>query len=89
MCGITGKFLTVFQDSFTPIQDLCVDESLVLFKEKLNLKKYTKRKKHKFGRNLYLLHHYEMKMCPTLEYCTSTIHHFSGFIFLIPCSRYC
>jgi hypothetical protein len=53
--GLFDKFLTIFQDSFILFQDLCVDESLVLFKGRLNFKQYIKTKRHRFGIKLYLL----------------------------------
>jgi hypothetical protein len=55
VCGLFDKFLTIFQDSFIPFQDLCVDESLVLFKGRPNFKLFIKTKRHRFGIKLYLL----------------------------------
>lgn len=34
VCEIFSKFPTLFQDSFTSCQDLCVNETLILFKGK-------------------------------------------------------
>jgi hypothetical protein len=36
-------------ESLTPFQDLCVDESLVFFKGQQNFKQYVKAKGHRFA----------------------------------------
>jgi hypothetical protein len=53
VCSLFDKFLTVLQDTFTPFQDLCVEEDVVLFKGRLNFKQYMKTKNEI---QLYLLY---------------------------------
>jgi hypothetical protein len=43
--GVFNKFLAVFQDIFTPFQEIYVDVSLVLFKGRLKLQTLHKNKK--------------------------------------------
>ena len=41
MCDIFKKLLTVIPRSFTPVLDLCVDNSLLPYKGELNTTQYT------------------------------------------------
>lgn len=44
-----------FSDVFTPFQNLCIDESLMLWKGRLVFKQYIPSKRHRFGVKLFIL----------------------------------
>ncbi|EFA01473.1 PiggyBac transposable element-derived protein 4-like Protein [Tribolium castaneum] len=44
-----------FKVLFTPFENLCIDESLVLWKERLSFKQYIKSKRHRFGVKMFVL----------------------------------
>lgn len=46
---------TSFQNNFTPYQNLCIDESLLLFKGRLKFKQYIPSRRCRFGVKLFLI----------------------------------
>lgn len=52
---IISELKQCFKNNFTPFENLCIDESLVLFKGRLSFKQYIKTKRHKFGVKLFVL----------------------------------
>lgn len=45
----------VYQNTFYPFENLCIDESLMLFKGRLSFKQYIPSKRHRFGIKLFVL----------------------------------
>lgn len=48
-------FRKFFNDTFHPFQDLCIDESLMLYKGRLSFKQYIPSKRNRFGIKSYML----------------------------------
>ncbi|KAG5867349.1 hypothetical protein JTB14_038395 [Gonioctena quinquepunctata] len=44
-----------FTNSFEPFQNVCIDESLMLFKGRISFKQYIPSKRHRFGIKLFIL----------------------------------
>lgn len=44
-----------YQDTLYPFENLCIDESLMLFKGRLSFKQYIPSKRHRFGVKFYVL----------------------------------
>lgn len=44
-----------YSDTFYPFQNLCIDESLMLFKGRLSFKQYIPSKRHRFGIKFFVL----------------------------------
>lgn len=44
-----------FKNTFSPFQNICIDESLMLFKGRLAFKQYIPSKRHRFGVKLFVL----------------------------------
>lgn len=44
-----------FQIAYTPEKDICIDETMVPFRGRLNIKQYIPRKSHKYGLKLFKL----------------------------------
>ena len=44
-----------FKSAFRPYQNVCIDESLLLFKGRLSFKQYIPSKRHRFGVKLFIL----------------------------------
>ena len=50
------KMITeIFKNNYLPEKEICVDESLVLFKERLRFKQYIRTKRARFGIKLFSL----------------------------------
>lgn len=52
---VIDHFRAVFKKFMKPFQNLCIDESLVLFKGRLAFKQYIKTKRSRFGIKLFVL----------------------------------
>lgn len=52
---IVDHFRNSFKSSFKPGKELCIDESLLLFKGRLFFKQYIPAKRHRFGVKLFVL----------------------------------
>lgn len=52
---VTEHFTSISQQLLVPFENLCIDESLVLFKGRLAFKQYIKSKRHRFGIKLFIL----------------------------------
>jgi hypothetical protein len=52
---IVDHLRNTFKSIFTPFQNLCIDESLVLFKGRLLFKQYIPSKRHRFGIKVFVL----------------------------------
>jgi hypothetical protein len=52
---VISHLRSAFSETFTPFQNLCIDESLVLFKGHLNFKQYIPSKRHRFGIKVFVL----------------------------------
>ncbi|KAL0879682.1 hypothetical protein ABMA27_003397 [Loxostege sticticalis] len=50
-----------FKDTYTPGEDLCIDESVVPFRGRLIFRQYNKQKRHKYGIKLFKLLFYSGK----------------------------
>ncbi|KAL6419513.1 hypothetical protein ACFW04_011346 [Cataglyphis niger] len=53
--SVCNKLQKSFKDSFSPFQNLCIDESLLLFKGRLSFKQYIPSKRSRFGIKTYVL----------------------------------
>ncbi|CAK9796635.1 PiggyBac transposable element-derived protein 4 [Anthophora quadrimaculata] len=53
--SVSSKLKKSFKDSFSPFQNLCIDESLLLFKGRLAFKQYIPAKRSRFGIKTYVL----------------------------------
>ena len=53
--SVINHLRTVFGESLVPCQNLCIDESLVLWKGRLSFKQYIPSKRRRFGIKLFLL----------------------------------
>lgn len=53
--GLFDKLREIFQKSFSPFRNLCIDESLLLFKGRLFLKQYIPSKRNRFGIKSFVL----------------------------------
>ncbi|KAJ8949766.1 hypothetical protein NQ314_008119 [Rhamnusium bicolor] len=49
------SFVQKFQEVYTPMQEFCIDESLVPFRGRLIMKQYIPQKTHKYGIKLFKL----------------------------------
>ena len=49
------ELLENFKNNFVPFQNVVIDESLILFKGRLALKKYIPSKRHRFGIKLFVM----------------------------------
>jgi hypothetical protein len=52
---IIDHLRTKFSQMFSPFQDLCIDESLTLFKGRLLFKQYIPSKRHRFGIKTFVI----------------------------------
>ena len=52
---IINHLCTRFGESLVPYQNLCIDESLILFKGRLSFKQYIPSKRSRFGIKLFIL----------------------------------
>lgn len=52
---IVDHLRNTFRNAFTPHKELCIDESLLLFKGRLVFKQYIPAKRHRFGIKLFVL----------------------------------
>jgi len=53
--SISSRLQKSFENSFYPFQNLCIDESLLLFKGRLSFKQYIPAKRSRFGIKTYVL----------------------------------
>ena len=67
---IIGDFKRKFRNCMNPIQNLCIDESLLLWKGRLGFKQYIPSKRHRFGTRLFQLVDCETKFIPDFIVCT-------------------
>lgn len=51
--NIVGIIKTKFRELFYPFQNICIDESLVLWKDRLSFKQLTPSKRNRFGIKLF------------------------------------
>lgn len=52
---VLEEFKCSFHQSFTPFENLCIDESLILYKGRLSFKQFIRTKRHRFGIKLFVL----------------------------------
>lgn len=52
---ILSHLQTVYKNEFYPFQNLCIDESLMLFKGRLSFKQFIPSKRHRFGVKFFIL----------------------------------
>lgn len=53
--SVVDHLKTTFKSNFYPFQNLCIDESLLLYKGRLYFKQYIPSKRHRFGVKFFLL----------------------------------
>ena len=53
--NILNMFRQNFQKNIIPYEDICIDESLILFKGRLLFKQYIPSKRHRFGIKLFVM----------------------------------
>lgn len=53
--NIVDHARVTFKESFTPYKELCIDESLMLYKGRLFFKQYIPSKRHRFGIKFFVL----------------------------------
>ncbi|XP_069177119.1 piggyBac transposable element-derived protein 4-like [Procambarus clarkii] len=59
---VLNELIGKYRDFYVPAQKLVIDESLVLFKERLTFKQYIPPKRHRFGLKFFVLYDYETEI---------------------------
>ncbi|UYV79603.1 hypothetical protein LAZ67_17003232 [Cordylochernes scorpioides] len=59
--SVVDHMKSAYKNAFKPFQDVCIDESLVLFKGRLGFKQYIPSKRKRFGIKLFVLCDVETK----------------------------
>lgn len=52
---VLEEFKRSFRGSFSPFENLCIDESLILYKGRLSFKQFIRTKRHRFGIKIFVL----------------------------------
>ena len=77
--SIIDDFKRKFPNCLNPAKNLCVDESLVLWKGRLGFKQYMPSKRHRFGIKLFQLVDCETKFILDLHYLYRIEHRVSNY----------